>query len=184
MTGYGAIENRPKSGIVVGTAIGVLVLAAAIGGVIAYQTMQSNERDAMDAPALASETDAVGSVLAQLDALAAAAKPETPPEEYAKLLASAREAYAAHVASPRRTGALPSNRPWPARFATAEKHAKDALDRYGALPHYLGLREKVVKARDPKRTTASVDNDIENVANIAGEELGKVHAAVAQNRER
>jgi hypothetical protein len=178
MTGYGAIENRPKSGVVVGATIGMVLLVAAIGGVIAYQTLERQKRDAMDAETLATETEAVRAVTGRLEQLAVAARPETPPEEYALLLAAAREAYAAHVAAPRRTAALPSGRAWSPRFATAERHAKDALDRYGAIPHYLGLRDKVVKAKDPKRTTVSVDADIQNVAAIAGEELAKAVAAI------
>ena len=178
MTGYGAVENRPKGGVVMGATVGMILLVAAIGGVIAYQTLERQKRDALDAPSIAAETEAARAVTGRLEQLAAAARPETPPEDYAKLLAAAREAYAAHVAVPRRTAALPSGRAWSPKFAAAEKHAKDALDHYGALPHYYGLREKVVKAKDPKRTTSTVDNDIENVASIAGEHLAKALQAL------
>jgi hypothetical protein len=178
MTGYGAVDNRPKSGVVVGAVVGVVLLAAAIGGVIFFQTSESQKRDEMDAPALEAEHAAIAKVTTGLERLAAAAVPETPPEQYAGLLAAAREAYAAHVAAPRRTSPLPSGRAWPMGFAAAEEHAKDALDRYGALTHYLGLREKIVMAKDPKRTTASVDNDIENVSRLAGAELAKAREAL------
>lgn len=183
MTGYGAVENKPQRTVVVGAVVGVLLLAAAIAGIIYYQTSERRKLDAADAPSLEAEHDALRALEPPLERLEAAAVPETPPAEFEKMLAAARELFGRHTAEPRRAGRLPSGRAWPAQFETAERAASEALKKYGLVAIYLREREKV--RRSPQADPLAADTNVRNVAEMADEELAKLRSALdAMERQR
>jgi hypothetical protein len=176
MTGYGAVENRPKSGVVTGAVVGTVLLAAAIAGVIYYQSAERRRLDAMDYDALNAEHDALKAVAEPLRRLEEAVSPETPPADYARLLAEARAAYERYASPPRRQTPLPSRRPWPGQFDAAARLAKESLDHFGLASYYLDQR---AKAKPSKVTgTANVDADIENVLEDATEPLHDLLASL------
>lgn len=184
MNAYGAVDNRPKGGVLAGAVVGVLVIAAVIGAIIYYQTSDRQKRDAMDYETLNAEYDALATAAAPLHKLADAAKPDTPVDDYNKLLLEARTAYDRYTSAPRRTERLPSGRPWPGQFAAADKLLTESFQHFASLPYYLGEREKIVKLKDPKKTTGTADADIENVADLANEPLSKLDASLDHMKEQ
>ena len=167
MTGYGAVDNRPKSGILIGTVIGVALLAVAIGGFVYYQISEQRRLDDVDRPKLEAEHDALQTLAGPLRALDAAATPETPPAEFEKSLAEARAALQAYRAEPRRTGPLPSGRAWPAQFSATERAAEEAIEKFGTVATYLQIKQK--EARSSSADPVVLDSNISNVAEISNE---------------
>lgn len=183
MTGYGAVDNKPKSGVLVGTIVGVAVLAAAIAGFIYYQISEQRRVDEGDRPRLEAEHDALQALAGPLRALDAAATPETPRAEFDKLLADARAALQAYRAEPRRAGPLPSGRAWPAQFSAAERAAEEAIQKFGTVSTYLEIKDK--EKRNPKADPLVLDTNISNVAEIANEAYLKFAGLVgAMDRQR
>ncbi len=174
MNGYGAVENRPKGGIVAGTIVGVALLVAIAGGIIYYQTSERRRIDAMDYEMLNAEHDALLAVAAPLKRLEEAAVPETLPPDYERLLSEARAAYERHATPPRRSTALPSGRPWPAQFAAADELVKTSFDRFGQLSYYIDRRAKTKPSK--VSGTLAADNDIQNVAQMATDPLHELDA--------
>jgi hypothetical protein len=176
MNGYGAVDNRPKSGVVMGATVGMLLLVAAVAGVIYYQTSERRRLDAMDYEALNAEHDALRAATEPLRALEQAAQPETPPADYGRLLTDARAAYERYVSPPRRAAPLPSGRPWPGQFAAADALLKKSLDHYGMVALYLDQRAKAKPSK--VAGTANADANVENVAEMAAEPLRALGAAL------
>ena len=178
MSGYGAIENKPKGGVVMGAVVGVILLAGLIGGIIYYQTSERRRLDRMDYDTLNVEHDALKAVTAPLRELADAAQPETAPDAYATLLANAQSAYALYAAKPRRTSPLPSGRPWPGQFDAADKLVKDSLDHFKLVSYYLDQR---AKAKPSKVSgTVNVDTDIQNVSDMATGPLNELEGLLSR----
>lgn len=169
MSGYGAVDNRPKSGVVGGAVVGVVVLVAVVVGIIAYQTSERRKRDAADYDTLNAEHDALKAAVAPLQRLAELAKPETPPADYTAALAEARAAYERYSSPPRRSKPLPSGRPWPGQFAAADELLTKSMNHFGMLPYYLDLRAKTKPSK--VAGTANADADIVNVAKMATDPL-------------
>jgi hypothetical protein len=176
MNGYGAVENRPLGGVVAGAVVGVVLLAAAILGIIYYQTSERRRLDAMDYETLNAEHDALTAVTEPLRRLADAAKPDTLPADYAPLLAAARTAYEHYTSPPRRSKPLPSGRLWPGQFDDADKLVKDSLDHFGLVSYYLDQKSKTKPSK--VAGTANVDADIENTARQATDPLDKLVATI------
>ena len=178
MSGYGAIEDKPKSGVVVGAIVGVVVLAGVIAGVIYYQTSERRRLDGMDYETLNAEHDALKAVAAPLRELEAASQPESEPDAYTKLLVNAQSAYELYAAKPRRATPLPSGRPWPGQFEAADKLVKDSLDHFKLVSFYLDQR---AKTKPSKVTgTANVDADIQNVVEMATTPLHELEETLAR----
>jgi hypothetical protein len=182
MTGYGAVDDRPKSAVVTGAVVGVVLLVAAIGGVIYYQSAERKRLDDMDYAALAAEHDALVAVTAPLDKLAEAATPATAPADFAPLLASARAAYEHYTSPPRRSTPLPSGRPWPGQFDAADKLVKDALDHFGLVAYYLDAKAKAKPSK--VAGTANADADVLNLASQATDPLHKLHDMLDQMKKQ
>jgi hypothetical protein len=178
MNGYGAVENRPKGGVVWGALVGVVLLCGVLGAVIYYQSAERKRLDAMDYDTLAAEHDAMKAVADRLSALEAVALPETKPADYAAPLAAARAAYEHYASPPRRAGRLPSGRPWPGQFDEADKLMKDSLDHFGLVGMYLDQRAKAKPSK--VAGTANVDADIQNLAEMATDPLHELIVALGR----
>ena len=178
MSGYGAIENKPKGGVVVGSIVGVVLLAGLIGGVIFYQASERRRLDLMDYDTLNAEHDALQAVTAPLRKLAEVAQPDTPSDAFASLLADAQSAYERYAAKPRRTAPLPSGRPWPGQFAAADALVKDSFDHFKLVSFYLDQRAKTKPSK--VAGTANVDSDIQNVADMATSPLQELEGTLSR----
>jgi hypothetical protein len=185
MSGYGAVDNKPKSSVAVGAAVGVVILAAVIAGLVYYEISDRRSRDASDFASLNAEMDALKTASEPLARLEAAATPDTKPEDYAKLVADAKVAYDAYASKPRRTSPLPSNRPWPVQFSNADRFFKDAVDKYAILTYYLDQRQQVLK-NPGKHGTVQSDSDLRNLignATAAHQKLKDALAAMQTQRD-
>ena len=178
MSGYGAVDNKPKSSIAVGAAIGVVIIAAVIAGLVYYEISDRRKRDAMDYASLNAEMDALKAASEPLGRLQAAATPETKPEDYAKLVADAKAAYDGYSSKPRRTSPLPSGRAWPVQFSNADRFFKDAVDKYSVITYYLDQRQQVLKSPG-KHGTVNIDSDLRNLVENATAAHQKLKDALA-----
>jgi hypothetical protein len=178
MAGYGAVENRPKSGVVAGAVAGVGLLVVVVASVVYYQTSERRKADASDYQTLDAEHDALKAAAAPLGRLAELAKPETPPADYAAALAEARASFERYVSPPRRAKPLPSGRAWPGQFAAADELLKSALDHFGMVTYYLDLRAKSKPSK--VSGTANIDADINNLASDATTALTDLQEALSR----
>lgn len=167
MEGYGAVDNRPKSTIVLATIVGIVIAAALIGGVIYVQLAEQTGRDTIDRAPLEAELVALETLEGPLADVREAATPSSTPAEFTTRLQAARDALAAYRAEPRRVGPLPSGRAWPAQFSSAERAAEEAIEKYGLVATYLDIKEKSKSDKDADPVIA--DTNIRNVSDLAGE---------------
>lgn len=182
MSGYGAIDNRPKTGVVAGAIVGVALLILAAASVIVYQSSEHKRRDASDYDSLDAEYDALRTAAEPLGKLSDLARPDAPPADFAAALADARAAYERYTSPPRRSNALPSGRPWPGQFVAADDRLKGALDHFGMVTYYLDLRSKTKPSK--VSGTTNVDADINNVADMGREQLAALNATLDRMKQQ
>src|SRR3954469_23348933 len=102
MSGYGAIENRPKTGVVAGAIVGVALLVVVVASVIVYQSSDRKRSDGSDYDTLNAEYDGLRTASEPLAKPDQMATPDAAPADFAAALADARAAYERYTSPPRR----------------------------------------------------------------------------------
>jgi hypothetical protein len=179
---YGAVDDRPTRGVLVGVIAAVVLVVLGAAAYEYYRVSERRRLDAMDYETLKAEHEALVAAADPVRRLGASAVPETKPADYAQLLGEAKGALEQYRGTPRRTGSLPSGRTWPAQYAQAEGHLTEALEKYAMVGIYLGERAKI-KNPTP-RTTADADQNIENIKGMGDAAMEKLDASLGEIRTR
>src|ERR1051325_5175810 len=166
---YGAIDDRPTSRAFVLAVVCVVVLGLGLVGLWYYHAAELRRLDAMDYGTLNAEHDALKAATEPLEQLAAAAVPETKPDDYLRLSSEAKTAVEQYHQQSKLGIGLPSGRPWPAQFARCAGYLDKALNQYEMVNYYLDLKSKN-KSQKPK-ATAEEDQNVRNLAALGADPL-------------
>jgi hypothetical protein len=175
---YGAIEGRPTGRTFTLTVAGLVLLGLAIAGVWYYRVAEDRRLTEADHPHLSAELDALDAAAQALQRLAEVAVPETTPEEFARLLDAAKTATALYHEKSKLGTPLPSGRQWPGQFVRSSAYLDEAIKFYPGVGAYLKMRAQS-KDTSPG-ANADIDQNIVNVAGIAGEPLDRLTATIAE----
>jgi len=173
---YGAIEGRPTGRTFTFTLVGIVALALAIAGFWYYKVAEERRLTTLDHPVLGAELDALKTAHQQLQRLATLSAPETKPADFAKQLDEAKTAVERYHEQSKLGQPLPSGRQWPGQFYRSGAYVDEAIKFFPGVGAYLKQRATI-----PATTSgalADVDQNIVNVAGIAGEPLDKLTATL------
>jgi hypothetical protein len=176
--GYGAIEGRPTGRTFTFTVVFVAMLALGIVTFWYYRTAENRRLTELDHPILSAELDALNTASESLERLAVAAAPETKVEDFKRLLDEAKTATTRYHEQSKMATPLPSGRQWPGQFYRCVAYLDESIKFYPGVGAFLTMRSQI-KDKTPN-ATASVDQDIYNVAGTAGEPLGKLTATLEE----
>lgn len=179
---YGAIEGRPTGRTFTFTVVFVAMLALALVGIWYYKTAEDRRLTQLDHPTLSAELDALNAATQSLEHLAVATAPETKPEDFTRLLTEAKAATTRFHEQSKLATPLPSGRQWPGQFYRCVAYLDESIKFYPGVGAYLTMRSQI-KDKSPN-ATADVDQNIVNVAGIAGEPLGKLTATIGEMEQQ